>query len=60
MKAFDLVTGVLIAVVGVATVAVIVSKGAQTSSVITNAGNAFAQIIGAAVGPVSGGTIFHA
>jgi len=60
MKAFDMVSGVLVLVVGVAIVAVIVSKGAQTSAVITNAGNAFAQIIGSAVGPVSGGTVFHA
>lgn len=60
MKAFDMISGVLVLVVGVAIVAVIVSKGAQTSAVIQNAGNAFAQIIGSAVGPVSGGTVFHA
>ena len=60
MKAFDLVSGVLIAVVGVAIVAVLVSQNAKTSSVIQSAGNAFAQIINTAVGPVSGGTVFHA
>lgn len=60
MNAFDKVTGVLVAVVGVAIVAVIVSRGAQTSTVIQKAGTAFADIINAAVGPVSGGTIFHA
>lgn len=60
MKAVDLISGVLIAVIGVAIVAVIVSKNANTPSLINTAGNAFAQIISSAVGPVSGGTIFHA
>lgn len=50
------VIGVLVAIVGVAIVAVIVSKNAQTSTVIKSAGTAFAQVIGAAVGPVSGST----
>ena len=60
MSGFDKVTGVLVAIVGVAIVAVIVSKGAQTATVIQKSGTAFADIINAAVGPVSGGTIFHA
>ena len=47
------IIGVLVAIVGVAIVAVIVSKNAQTPQVIKSAGGAFAQIIGAAVGPVS-------
>lgn len=59
MKAVDMISGVLVLVVGVAIVAVIVSQGAKTSAVITSAGNAFAQIIHSAVGPVSGGTVFH-
>jgi hypothetical protein len=44
---------VLVAVVGLSTVAVIFSSKAQTAQVITSGGNAFAQIIKAAVGPVS-------
>ena len=44
---------VLTAIVGVAILAVIVSKNANTSQVIGSAGKAFASIIGAAVGPVS-------
>lgn len=52
----DKIIGVLVAIVGVAIVAVIVSKGARTPQVIQSAGNAFAQILHAAVGPVSGTT----
>lgn len=54
MKGIDILTSVLIAIVGVAIVAVIVSKGANTPAVIKDAGTAFSQIINAAVGPVSG------
>lgn len=46
---------VLVAIVGVAIVAVLVSKNAQTATVITNTGNAFSSILKAATGPVSGG-----
>ena len=42
------------AVVTLAIVAVIVSKNAQTSSVITGAGTALSSVIGAAVQPISG------
>jgi hypothetical protein len=41
-------------IVGLAVVAVIVSKKAQTPAVLQGAGSALAQVIGAAVGPVSG------
>lgn len=47
------VIAVLIAVVGLATTAVIFSSKAKTGDVITAGGNAFANIIKAAVGPVS-------
>ena len=40
-------------VIGLAIVAVLVSQKAQTPNVLSAAGNAFAQIIGAAVKPVS-------
>lgn len=53
----DKISNVLLAiatgVIGLAIVAVIVGKNAQTSNVITSGGNAFASIIKAAVGPVS-------
>lgn len=47
------IIAVAVAVVGLAMTAVIFSRNAQTSNVITSSGNAFAQIIKAAVGPVS-------
>jgi hypothetical protein len=43
------------AIVGVAILAVIVSKNANTSGVIQSAGNALSTDIGAAVSPVTGG-----
>jgi hypothetical protein len=47
------VMSVIAAVVGLAIVAVIVSKNAQAPAVITGAGQALSQIIGAAVSPVA-------
>lgn len=47
------IIGIMIAVVGLATTAVIFSKNAKTGDVLTSGGNAFAAIIKAAVGPVS-------
>jgi len=52
-KFTDGIIAVLVAVVGVATAAVIFSKKADTANVLTSGGNAFASIIKAAVGPVS-------
>jgi hypothetical protein len=49
------IIGVMIAIVGLATTAVIFSKNGQTAPVLTAGGNAFAAVIKAAVGPVSGG-----
>lgn len=48
----DLVT-ILSGIVGLAIIAVLVSKKADTGTVLTNAGTAFSSIIGAAVKPVS-------
>ena len=45
---------VLVAIVGVAIVAVLVSKQADTANVLTAGGKAFSGILGAAVSPVSG------
>jgi PRD1 phage membrane DNA delivery len=44
---------VIASVIGLAIVAVLVSKNAQTPAVLTGAGSALAGVIGAAVGPVS-------
>lgn len=42
------------AIVGVAVIAVIVSKNAQTGTVLTSAGTAFASALSAATAPVTG------
>jgi PRD1 phage membrane DNA delivery len=47
------VVAILTAIVSLAIIAVIFSKKADTSNVITSAGKAFDSIIGAAVAPVS-------
>lgn len=46
-------SAILAAIIGLAIVAVLVSKNAQTGTVIGNAGTALSQVIGAAVSPVS-------
>lgn len=46
---------VLTAIIGVAMVAVLVSKNAQTPQVINSAGGALSQFLGVAVSPVTGG-----
>ena len=54
----DIITNivtVLVAIIGVAIVAVLVSKNAQTPQVLSAGGNAFANILKQAVSPVSGG-----
>lgn len=43
------------AIVGVAILAVLVSRNAQTPSVLSAAGKAFATALGAATAPVTGG-----
>lgn len=45
---------VLIAIVGVAIIATLVSNKAQTGSILTAGGNAFATSLEAAVSPVTG------
>jgi hypothetical protein len=46
---------VVLAIVGVATIAVLVSPSAQTGGVISAGGSALAKDIAAAVSPVTGG-----
>jgi hypothetical protein len=53
--AMEKVTTIAVAIVGVATLAVLVSKRADTSNVIRSAGGAFSQALGVAVSPVTGG-----
>lgn len=55
----NLVTGLVtiaVAIVGLAMLAVIVSKNAQTPAVISSAGNALGSDITAAIAPVTGGS----
>ena len=47
---------VAMAIVSLATVAVLVSRQAATASIIREAGNAFSTAIGAATAPVTGGS----
>lgn len=49
------VTSIATAIIGVAIIAVLVSRNANTGGVIGAAGQAFAQDLGAAVSPVTGG-----
>jgi hypothetical protein len=52
---FDGLVTIATAIVGIAILAVLVSKNAQTPQVLTAAGTAFSQSISAAVSPVTGG-----
>jgi len=54
-KAITGVVGILTAIIGVAIIAVLVSKQSDTSNVLGAAGKAFSSILGTAVSPVSGG-----
>lgn len=47
---------VLLAVIGVAVIAVLVSPKAQTSSVIGAGSRGFSNILGSALSPITGGT----
>lgn len=53
--AMDKITTIAVAIVGVATLAVLVSKKADTGNVIKSAGGAFSQALAVAVSPVTGG-----
>lgn len=52
----DGAVSIAVAIVGVALLAVLVSRNAQTPAVFTSAGNAFSNALRAATGPVSGGS----
>lgn len=51
----EAVVSVLVAIVGVATLAVLVSKNANTANVLTAGGKAFAGALSAATAPVTAG-----
>ncbi len=54
----NMMTGIvtiLVAVIGVAMLATLVSKNAQTPQVLKAGGSAFGEILRAATGPVTGG-----
>ena len=52
------VVTVLMAIVGVAIIAVLVSKNANTTGVIQAGGSAFSGALGVAISPVTGGSGF--
>jgi hypothetical protein len=54
-KAITSVVVVLTSIIGVAIIAVLVSKQSDTANVLGAAGKSFTSIIGAAVAPVTGG-----
>lgn len=49
------VVTIAVAIIGLATLAVLVSRNANTSGVISAAGKAFSSSIGVAISPVAGG-----
>ena len=54
-KGLEAILTIAASIVGLAIIAVLVSKNANTTGVIKEASSGFANIIGAAVAPVSGG-----
>jgi hypothetical protein len=52
--ATEQIVTVAVAIVGVALLALIVSKQSNTANVITSAGNAFSNALGTALSPVTG------
>lgn len=51
------IAAIATAIVGLAVLAVIVSRNANTAGVISSAGSAFSGAIGAAVSPITGGSL---
>ena len=56
-KAITGTVAVITAIIGVAIIAVLVSKQANTANVLTSGGTAFANILKTAVSPVTGGSV---
>ncbi len=57
--AMEKIVTIAVAIVGVATLAVLVSKKANTAGVISSAGDAFSRALGVAISPVTGGGSFN-
>lgn len=55
-KWIESVVSVAVAIVGVAIIAVLVSRQANTAGVVSSAGSAFSSILKAATSPVTGGS----
>jgi hypothetical protein len=53
-QAVEAIAAIVAGILGVAIVAVLVSKNSQTGSVLTSGGTALSSVIQAAVAPVSG------
>jgi hypothetical protein len=53
--AMERITTIAIAIVGVAILAALVSKRANTTAVIDSAGNAFSRSLATALSPITGG-----
>lgn len=53
--AMEKIVTIAVAIVGVATLAVLVSKKANTAGVIESAGSAFSRALATAISPVTGG-----
>jgi PRD1 phage membrane DNA delivery len=51
------IVSILLAIIGVAIIAVLVSKQAQTAQVLSAGGQAFSGVLGAALSPVTGSGI---
>lgn len=58
-KMGEQITVVLMAIIGVATIAVIVSKNANTTGVLSAAGSGFSKALAAALSPVSGNSAMN-
>ena len=56
-KVITSIVAILTGAIGLAALAVLVSSNAKTSEVLRAGGSTFADIIGAAVAPVSGGLV---
>jgi hypothetical protein len=57
-KLTESVVTICVAIIGLATLAVLVSRNANTSGVISAAGKAFSGSLGVAISPVTGGGSF--
>lgn len=55
-RLIESLTTIVVAIIGIAVVAVLVSKQANTAGILTSGGSALSRDIEAAVSPVTGGT----